>query len=41
MKNKFWIFDSNILSIALLNEDSVPGLALKKKGAFFRLFKKL
>jgi len=30
MNPKFWIFDTNTLLSALLNEDSVPGQALKK-----------
>ncbi len=30
MKTEFWIFDTNTLLSALLNEDSTPGTALKK-----------
>ncbi|HLZ16138.1 MAG TPA: putative toxin-antitoxin system toxin component, PIN family [Cyclobacteriaceae bacterium] len=30
MSKKFWVFDTNTLLSALLNENSVPGLALKK-----------
>lgn len=30
MKSEFWVFDTNTLLSALMNEDSVPGTALKK-----------
>ena len=30
MKTEFWILDTNTLLSALLNEDSTPGIALKK-----------
>lgn len=30
MKDKFWVFDTNSLMSALLNENSTPGRALKK-----------
>ncbi|MDR3695696.1 PIN domain-containing protein [Mucilaginibacter sp.] len=36
MKLEFWVFDTNTLLSALMNEHSIPGLALKRarqKGA--------